>query len=100
MSSDILIIPQNKKVEEYIEELWADDCGKLKRKTIIVKVKLKFGSNAIIVRRATPQEMVDKYLKLKNWNIEANAPKLILNDFDKKITYWEKRLEKLRRVEE
>ena len=95
MSSNILIIPQNKKVEEYIEELWSNDpCGKLKRKNIINKVKSNFGSNAIIVRRATPQEMVDKYQKLKNWNIEVNAPNLILEDFDKKLAYWKKRLEK------
>lgn len=78
-------------VEEWAKNLMEENCYFMSQKELARAVKAKFGKNSVIRRRLTPKEWMEHYEYYLKLNIEVNAPKPIIKDFESRLSYWKKR---------
>lgn len=74
------------EADAYATELWR--YHGMTQKQVIKEVRRKFGYNSIIRRRSTSEEWVEYYKEILQENIDASAPKIILDKIREKLNYW------------
>ena len=91
----------SKKIEDYFNSLFDGELFNLslkdRKKAFREAVKItkkRLGENSVVYRRETPKERLERFEWLLKENKEANAPKLIIQDLEKLVSYWKKRCSK------
>jgi len=82
---------QNPVAEKWARNYMEENAFLLSQKQLMRSVKARFGEDSVIRRQLTQEEWVKHYEYYLKLNIDAEAPKLILNDLQQRLQYWKKR---------